>query len=237
MPTRPVLILQHMHNDSPAYLAQWLREQGQAFELRNSAAGEMPPSSLHGYTALALLGGDMSANHDLPALRQEEQLFRQALAQQVPTIGHCLGGQLMARALGARIGASPAPEIGWHTAELLPNASTRHWFGPAPRAMVFHWHYEAFELPPGAQRLASSPACPNQAFAIGPHLAMQFHLEVDAQKLARWSQDWDPEYEAARAAHPSVQSGPHIRELTAVHLRPHQSWAAQVYARWLAAAG
>ena len=103
-------------------------------------------------------------------------------------IGHCLGGQLMARALGVRVVDSPAPEVGWQPLSVADSDAARDWFGPVRQTTVFQWHYEAFELPPGAQRLASSDACPNQAFAMGPHLGMQFHIEVDVAKshAGRW---------------------------------------------------
>jgi len=108
------------------------------------------------------------------------------MARNIPVLGHCLGGQLMARTLGARVGASPAPEIGWQRIECADAEKRRQWFGPAPVQHVFHWHYEAFDLPAGAISLASSPTCPHQAFAIGLHLALQFHVEVDERKVRLW---------------------------------------------------
>ncbi len=118
---KPVLILQNLSADGPAYLARWLREHGPAFEVFDNQAGPIFPDRIEPYAALAILGGEMSANDPLPSLRRAEDLFRQALAFGVPTTGHCLGGQLMARAMGARIGASPAPrpeaESGWCRAQ------------------------------------------------------------------------------------------------------------------------
>jgi GMP synthase (glutamine-hydrolysing) len=109
---KTVLVLQHLSGDGPAYLATWLREQGVAFEVRDTEAGQPFPDSLQDHGALAVLGGEMSANDALPSLRQAERLILQAVRDGVPTLGHCLGGQLMARALGARVAASPAPEVG-----------------------------------------------------------------------------------------------------------------------------
>jgi GMP synthase-like glutamine amidotransferase len=179
----------------------------------------------------------MSANDPLPALRQAERLFLQALDHGVPTIGHCLGGQLMARALGARVTDSPAPEVGWQTIEVLDSVAAASWLGPAGATEVFHWHYEAFDLPAGAELLARSRACPNQAFAIGPHLAMQFHVEVDAAKIDLWSRDEDPRYDRAFGAHSSVQSPAQMRAAVAAKLAAHQALADRVYARWASAAG
>ena len=127
-----------------------------------------------------------------------------AVASGLPTLGHCLGGQLMARALGARVLDSPAPEIGWQAIAVAREALAQEWFGADASPVVFQWHFEAFELPLGARRLASSAACQNQAFALGPHLAMQFHVELDAEQLGRWAADEGARYLAARG-HASVQ--------------------------------
>jgi GMP synthase-like glutamine amidotransferase len=150
-----------------------------------------------------VLGGEMSANDPLPSLRQAEDLIRQAMAAGKPVIGHCLGGQLMARALGARVGDSPAPEVGWQALDIVDSDLARAWFGQRRRATVFQWHFEAFELPPGATLLAASAACPHQAFAIGPHLGMQFHIEVDAEKVLHWSGEHGERWSVAQRSIPA----------------------------------
>jgi GMP synthase (glutamine-hydrolysing) len=234
---KPVLILQHLSSDGPAYLGTWLAEQGVPCELRNSDAGQEFPADLGGYGALAILGGEMSANDPLPSLRQAETLIRQALRDGIPTFGHCLGGQLMARALGARVVDSPAPEIGWQPMDVLDTPAARAWFGRSGRYHVFQWHHEAFELPADAVRLAGSAACPNQAFALGPHLALQFHVEIDSAKLLAWTLDLDARYRDARA-HQSggVQDPVAMRADASVHLAAHQALARRLYERWLATA-
>lgn len=234
---KPVLVLQHLSSDGPAFLASWLRSQGVAFELRNAEAGETFPEAIEPYSALAVLGGEMSANDPLPALRAGERLILDAIDRSRPVIGHCLGGQLMARALGARVVESPAPEIGWQPIDIADSDLARDWFGDAPRQTVFQWHYEAFELPRGAERLAGSAACPNQAFAFGPHLAMQFHVEQDAEKLARWSTDQGERYVHALAVHASVQVGDAMRRDGLHALPAQQRLADRLYQRWLVAAG
>ena len=240
---KPVLVLQHFSADGPAYLARWLAGQGVAADVRNTEAGDPYPDDLSGHGALAILGGEMSANDPLPSLRRAEALFLEALRRGVPTIGHCLGGQLMARALGARIGHSPAPEVGFVDMRIRAeaDATAAAWFGDealrAAHCRVFQWHYEAFDLPVGVQWLASSEACPHQAFAVGPHLAMQFHIELDAEKLGRWSLDDGQRYLSARAAHPStVHSGEQMRQDGAALLAGHHALADRIYGHWLGAA-
>lgn len=234
---RPVLVLQHTHEDGPSFLGTWLDRQGVPWSCRNAEAGDAYPDGLDGWRALAILGGEMSANDDLPHLRQAEALIREAVARGVPVIGHCLGGQLMARALGGRVQASPAPEIGWCDVRVLDGPQATAWFGDVTGWRAFQWHHDAFTLPPGATALATSDACPWQAFALGPHLAMQFHVEIDAEKLDRWSRAVDARWVAARDRHPaSVRDGAAMRDEAAVSLAPQQRLAERLYARWLAAA-
>ena len=234
---KPVLILQHLSADGPAYLATWLRAQGVAFEVRNTEAGEAFPEKLDSYGALVILGGEMSANDPLPSLRQAEDLFLQAERAGLPTLGHCLGGQLMARALGAGVVDSPLPEVGWQRMTRLTVPLAEAWFGAETELTVFHWHYEAFELPPGATWLATNSACPHQAFAVGPHLAMQFHVELDAEKLARWSQETTSRDGQARLQHPgTVHSAQAMRSAAASLLPAQHRLADCIYTRWLESA-
>ena len=228
-----VLVLQHLEADGPAFLGTWLREQGVPYEVLSSEAGHAFPTRIDGYRALAVLGGEMSANDPLPSLRRAEALILDAMEKGRPVLGLCLGGQLMARALGASIVASPAPEVGWHEITLADDAIAKAWLGDDLEPTVFQWHYEAFDLPAGAQRLAASAACPNQAFAIGPHLGLQFHVEVDWPKLQQWASAHDPRFAQAHSAHPSVQEAPRMLAEAPRRLQRQQQMARRVYARWL----
>lgn len=230
----PVLILQNLTPDGPGYLGTWLAAQGIAFDVFNNEAGDAYPWSIGGYRALALMGGEMSANDDLPSLRQAEQLILQAIDADIPVIGHCLGGQLMARALGAKVVASPKPEIGWQALQVADAPAARAWFGEPGERSVYHWHGESFDLPDGAELLASNAACPHQAFAIGRHLAMQFHVELDATKLAAWSASIDPTFLRLQDEHPaSVQTGTAMRSQASIALPAQQRLADRLYRRWL----
>lgn len=234
---KPVLILQHMRHDGPAYLARWLADRGFAFDLRDASAGAAFPAAMSAHGALAVLGGAMSANDALPFLRDAERLILQAMQAGIPVIGHCLGGQLMARALGARVQASPAPEIGWQPLQVLDDPVAAQWFGPPTQHHVMHWHYESFDLPQGARWLATSSACPHQAFSIGPHLGMQFHIEIDEAKLQRWLEEGDPAWSEALALHAgSVQDKTTILAHAAQRLHAHQRLADRLYGRWISGA-
>ena len=234
---KPVLILQHQIPERPAYLVTWLDQHQIPHETRNAGAGQEFPSSIEPYSALAVMGGGMSANDPLVSNRQAEILILQAMRLDRPVIGHCLGGQLMSRALGSTISASPLPEIGWHGIDYVSDPLVEHWFGADPTPTVIQWHYESFSIPKGATLLASSPTCPNQAWAMGPHLAMQFHIEMDQAKAQEWAGDEDPHWSSARSLWPTVQTGQQILEGVETHLVRHQATAAHIYSTWLKTIG
>jgi len=223
------LVLQPQRGDGPSYLATWLHEAGLAFELCSVDAGDTVPLDASPYAAVAMLGGAMSVNDDLPWLQRAEQLLRSAVALNRPVLGHCLGGQLLARALGAAVTDNAQPEIGWATITRHDHALARAWLGAATELQVFQWHGQTFALPPGATWLASNAACAHQAFACGPHLGMQFHIEVDAEKLQRWALDAP---DTVTPNQPHVQSAAQMRQATGQHLAQSLALARHIYARW-----
>lgn len=138
---------------------------------------------------LVVLGGPIGAydTEDYPFLNQEKQLLASRLQADLPTLGICLGAQVMASALNARVYPS-IPEIGWSPIELSEAGRQSLLRHLAPeRTSVLHWHGDTFDLPNGATHLASTPVCQNQAFSWGNYgLALQFHPEVTAANLERW---------------------------------------------------
>lgn len=229
-----VLVLQHTLEDHPGYLGQWLDAQRVPWQVMCAEAGEAYPASVQGFRALAVLGGEWSANDDRPTLRQAEALILQADALGIPVIGHCLGGQLMARAFGGRVARLPQPEVGWLPIRIADGDSARQWLGQAADATVYQWHYDSFvELPAGAELLASSAACAHQAFAIGPHLAMQFHIEITPEKIATWLAEPGEIYPAAIARHPdSVQAPSDMQAATRRYQAGSEALADHIYAQW-----
>lgn len=146
---------------------------------------------------LIVLGGTMSANdgREFPFLVAELDWLREAVRRNVPTLGICLGAQLLAKALGAEVYRSPMSEIGWFRIELLPAAAGDHLFrGRGPSETVFHWHRDTFDLPAGAVHLAQSPACPQQAFRVGQSAyGLQFHAEMVPELMETWLREFrDP---------------------------------------------
>lgn len=138
---------------------------------------------------LVILGGPIGVydEQDYPFVADEIRLLEQRLAVDLPTIGICLGAQLMARALGAKVYAGHAKEIGWSPIQLSSAGQYSALSYLAPDYMVLHWHGDTFDLPAGAVHLASSSVYQNQAFAWGQSgLALQFHPEVTARSLEHW---------------------------------------------------
>lgn len=149
--------------------------------------GARVPDLRHG-DALVFMGGPMCANDDLPFLQHEQDLIRQAAAARRPMLGICLGAQLIARALGAKVYKSVMPEIGWCEIDRTPAGRSDPLLAAAQDPQpVFHWHQDTFDLPPGAELLATSPACRNQAFRRGRNLyGLQFHPEMTPEMIVDW---------------------------------------------------
>jgi len=230
---KPVLILEHQLPENAAYLATWLEQHNIDYRVVNAGTGEPFPNSIKHYSALAVMGGGMSANDDLASNRQAEQLIVQAMIVDKPVIGHCLGAQLMTRALKGTVTVAPVPEIGWQPIEYADHPLARAWFGTNPADTVIHWHYDTFSIPLGTTLLASSPNCTNQAWGFGKHLAMQFHIEIDEPKINNWVTEDDDKWAAARGLFESAQSRQTIINRTANHIEAHQRTASHIYTHWL----
>ena len=176
----------------------------------------------------------MSVNDDLPWIPEVLLLIREAVAKDVPVLGHCLGGQLMAKALGGQVTRAPVKEIGWGAVEVANPAQAADWFGAGRAAFgVFQWHGETFSLPPGATHLLSSRWCANQAFVLGPHLGLQCHIEMSEELVRSWCETGAREI--ARSDSPAVQPIEDILSDLDAKLRDLHQVADAVYSRWISA--
>jgi GMP synthase-like glutamine amidotransferase len=182
-----VLAFHHVPFEGLGLLELALRTRGVSIDYVDAyRPGVVIPPAIDS-DALIFLGGPMSVNDDLPYLRREMELIREAVARRQPVLGICLGAQLIARALGAKVFSNPHKEIGWFDVRFTPDAGSDPLFGGLSQETVFHWHGETFDLPPGAELLASSDLCRNQAFRIKPNVyGLQFHLEVTPGIVADW---------------------------------------------------
>ena len=200
-------VFQHVPFEGPAAIDPWLRSAH--FHISTTRFFD-PPDELPDPAAvdfLLVLGGPMSV-HDTdacPWLAPEMDFLRRFLDTGKPLLGICLGAQLLARTLGARVFPNPHREIGWFPVEGLPHDDPRSFHFP-PTADAFHWHGETFDLPPGALPLARSAACAHQAFQNGRAIGLQFHLETTPES----AQTLIDHARADLAPGPFVQSEPEI---------------------------
>ena len=230
---KPVLVFRHIACEGPGYLGDFLAARGVPFRVIAVDAGEPVPDRIDGIGGLVFMGGPMSVNDPLPWVTQELALIRRAAGEGIPVLGHCLGGQLIARALGAAVGANPVKEIGWHDIDCTDALGDTALRGRLPaRFEGFHWHGETFALPPGATLLMRSAHCRHQAFLKERALALQFHVEVNAAMVRSWCEEYRAEL-AQCAGRPSVQNAERMAERLEQRSAALQRVADVVYDFWL----
>ena len=145
------------------------------------------------YSAIVILGGPMAVYDNLGYLRREQELIRNAMRKEVPVLGICLGSQLIAQAIGARVYKGPKKEIGWFNVNITDHGLDSLFEGIKDKALrVFQWHGDTYDLPATADILASSTLYP-QAFSYGTAIGIQFHLELDGEMIERWLQEYSEE--------------------------------------------
>lgn len=155
--------------------------------------------------AIIILGAPESANDDLPYLKQEMELIRESVKEDIPVLGICLGSQLIAKAFGARVYKGHQKEIGFYDDIEFDNASKSKIFqGIKSPSLVFHWHGDTFDLPENAIRLAYSKQYQNQALKIGSAVGVQFHLEVDEPTIRLWLEKSKKELACVPYIHPDI---------------------------------
>lgn len=185
---KEILILRHFPTEGPGYFARFLDRQGIPHRTIKIDAGEPVPESIADIPGLVLMGGPMSVNDPLPWIPKELQLIRAAVAADVPVLGHCLGGQLLSKALGGHVHGSRAKEFGWLPVTAVDSPLTSAWLDDLPPHFeVFHWHGETFSIPPGATHILKSRYCRNQAFVIGKSLGLQCHIEMTPELVRTWA--------------------------------------------------
>ena len=224
-----VIILRFAALEGPGFLAPFLENRNIPRKLVAIDKGEAVPTSLSGMAGLVLMGGPMSVNDSLPWIAPVVKLVQQAMAAHVPVLGHCLGAQLMARAMGATITPNPVPEFGWHPVKTVLSPETARWLADIPEVFpAFHWHGETFSRPKQAARLLTNHHCKNQGFVYDRHLALQCHIEMTEDMVRDWARQGDLPRES-----PSVQSPVKIFDGTEKHLQAMHEVADALYERWI----
>jgi GMP synthase (glutamine-hydrolysing) len=183
-----VLSLIHQDDAPTGTFADAVRERGGELTEWNLARGA-PPEPPEAFDAVFIFGGGVQVDQEdqHPWLRDEDDLIKSLLAAEVPLLGVCLGGQLIAKAAGGHVGPAPREEVGWHEVQLTPEAAGDPLFASGPeRFDTFQWHSYAFDLPPGGVPLAQN-SVGLQAYRIGDSVwGIQFHAEVTREIVEGW---------------------------------------------------
>ncbi len=187
---KPVQVLQHIACEAPGIFLDLLRERKRPIETVRLYEGDRLPEDPSRFAGLLVMGGPMSVNDEAkyPWLKAEDRLLKEALAADLPTLGICLGSQLIAKAAGGTVRRGSRKEIGWYPVRLTAAGRHDRLFREFPETVeVFQWHGEYFDTPPGAVNLASSELYRCQAFSIGRNVyGLLFHLEVTTPMLTEW---------------------------------------------------
>ncbi len=203
--------LQHVPFENAANLGKWAEENGHSLTKTEISEGE-PFPDINGIDMLAVMGGLMNVYQyrDYPWLKDEKVFIEKAIKKGIKVIGICLGAQLIADVLGARVTQNPYVEIGWHEVTLNNAGTSSNMLRDFPKTFTaFHWHGDTFEIPAGATHLASSRACKNQAFQYNENvIGLQFHFEYSQESIEKMLDNCSNELIDA----PYVQNSEQIRQ-------------------------
>lgn len=226
---KPVAIFRFSSTEGPGHFGEWLDAQGVPRRLFALDRGERVPADSRAFSGIGMMGGPMSANDDLPWNAPLLGLIHDSVSVDVPVIGHCLGGQLLAKSLGAKVARATTPEIGWSDVDVIAAASNP-WFGQRDRFRTFQWHYDAFGLPQGATRVLTNAVNPEQAFTLGKHVGFQCHIEMTREMVENWCASSSDELPPQSTG--ATQSKADILEDVDARLAALSRVADDVYAKW-----
>ena len=191
------LVLQHIDCEDLGTIEQAMIHRGISYRYVRLFDGDPLPEDIKNYSGLIILGGPMNVYEEdvYPYLKGEDILIKEAIKRRIPVLGICLGGQLIAKATGAKVNKGTKKEIGWYDLLLTPGGKADKVFKNSPeRLTVFQWHGDTFDIPSDATLLAGSVLFPNQAFRIGDNIyGLQFHLEVTQKMISRWINEYKDE--------------------------------------------
>ncbi len=230
---KPVAVFRFSDTEGPGHFATFLDASRLPWTLVKLDAGEPVPTSSQDFSGLAFMGGPMSANDELPWTQPVLALMRDAVGRGVPVIGHCLGGQMLARALGGEVSRNPVKEIGWNPVRVEDTPLAREWFGADLAGFAtFQWHGDTFTIPPGGERILTGTHCANQAYVVdGRHLGLQCHVEMTPEMIASWIESGSGEVRANLSS-PAVQPVEEIQGEMPEKLPALSRTAERLYRQW-----
>jgi GMP synthase-like glutamine amidotransferase len=232
----PVAVFRFSRSEGPGRFGDWLTAQGRPWRLVALDEGEPVPEDPEAFAGIGMMGGPMGANDPTPWRDPLAMLLRRAVDARVPVIGHCLGGQILSRALGGVVTKADVVEIGWIDVEAADRGAAREWFGGRQRMNVFEWHYDAFTIPPGARRVLRNAHNENQAYVLDErHIGLQCHVEMTRELVTTWcAMAGDELPETSR---PQRQSRDEILRDLDARVAALNVLADGIYARWARSLG
>ncbi len=228
---KPVLVIRHAETEGAGFFGAFLDQHNIPWEMTCIDKGDAIPKDISVFSGMVMMGGPMSVNDDLLWIAEEVALIQQAMGNNLPVLGHCLGGQLISKALGAEVKANPVKEIGWGEVR-VSDEQALGLFG-APSFESFHWHGETFDLPLGAKHILSSQHCQNQAYLIGHAIAFQCHIEMTEEMVNTWCENGSEELQSSQSS-PAVQQAELIKKNLAERVANLNAVARNVYTYWIA---
>jgi GMP synthase-like glutamine amidotransferase len=228
MPMKPVAIFRFSRTEGPGHFSEWLDARGMSWHLIALDRDDPVPVDPQAFSGIGMMGGPMSVNDDLAWKPPLLGLLRDAVAADVPVIGHCLGGQLFAHALGAAVTPTATPEIGWSDVDVIANGAP--WFGNRGGFRTFQWHYDVFGLPPGAVRVLTNAFNADQAYTLGKHVGFQCHIEMTRDMVETWCRSGADELPERSSG--ALQSRKDIFHDVDGRLAALSQVADDVYAQW-----
>jgi GMP synthase-like glutamine amidotransferase len=228
---RDVAILRFSPTEGPGHLAAWLAAHDLPCRVVALDADDPVPADPRAFAGIAMMGGPMSVNDALPWVAPVCALVEAAVGADVPVIGHCLGGQLLAKALGAEVRPTATPEIGWIDVATDDARAAPEWFGGRAAFETFQWHFDTFALPVAATRVLTNRHNAEQAYVVADrHIGMQCHIEMTTAMVEDWLATGAGELPDAST--PSRQSAADIRAGLPARVAALNAVADDVYARW-----
>jgi GMP synthase-like glutamine amidotransferase len=198
---KKVLMLKHISIEGGGTIEDYLISNKWEIDRRELQDGDAVPSRL-GYDAIIILGGPMNVYEEdkYPFLKDEDKLIKEAIKKDIPTLGICLGAQLIAKAAGAKVTKNKVKEIGWYKVNLTDAGKNDHVFrGISDSFDVFQWHGDTFGIPENGTLLATAELCTNQALKVGKNIyGLQFHVEVTEDMIYKWIDSYDEELESLK---------------------------------------
>ncbi len=230
---KPVLIFEHIESSNAGLFADFLEKKSIPYATIRPNHGDAVPDkeSLAEFSGLCFLGGTESVVEPTPEMLEEMTLIQAAAEKDLPLIGHCLGGQLISRALGGEVVKHSVEEFGWSQLNTENSKESLEWLPQNEKDFcAMQWHSDTFSIPAEATMIFSGDHCLNQAFVIGNILAMQFHIEIDLKTIRQWAIDLKDKHPPPSA---SVQSGDLIMQQLEKNYEVSSQLANHLYNKWV----